>query len=136
VICHAPTSDRSAEPDHRYVYWIDPAVFRRVRGELRSLGYRLRAAPLTPRRAVGSRGKRLMYTPPGRWNGLSDPRGSWYRESMRAGLYMVVSDHRLPEGLGAFLSVELSGWIGVRPIGVGGRCGGRGACSSEFVGSG
>ncbi len=107
MICLTPKPDRSSEPARRYVYWIDPAAFERVKSRLRALGYRLRAAPLTPCQALRSRGRRLVYTPPSRWNGFCNRQGSWYRESMRAGLYMVVSDHRLPDGLEAFLAVEL-----------------------------
>ncbi|MCL4742042.1 MAG: hypothetical protein KJZ54_07545 [Phycisphaerales bacterium] len=136
MIRTAPKPDHCAEPAHRYVYWIDAGAFGRACGELRTRGYRLCAARATPRGAVRTRGRRLVYTPPVRSSGLCDRSGSWYRESMRAGLYMIVSDHRLPEGWGAFLSVKVGGRGDGGPIGVGGACVGRGARPSRFVRSG
>ena len=52
-------------------------------------------------------GARVFYASPQAWNRVCARQGSWYRDSDRAGQYMLVSAERLPPEHDAWLDAEM-----------------------------
>jgi hypothetical protein len=96
------------ENETRHLYWFDLGDFESSRKLLSAAGYRLKATLLTPCQVLRAQGKTLVFAPPEVWSRVCVRQGSWYRASGRRGHYMVMSDHRLPEALDAFLDSEMS----------------------------
>ncbi len=94
--------------DQRFVYWMPPEAFTRVRDALMLHGYSFTPAILTPCQALRSQGRRLVYTAPEKWSGFCNRQGAWYRDSHRNGDWMLVSDHELPKPAAQHLDTRLA----------------------------
>lgn len=97
----------TGDPATRYLYWLTREDFDWAKGFLQQLGYNFDRTLMTPCQVLTARGQHLVYAPPGVWNGMCRRQGSWYRESHRAGQYMIMSDHPLPDPLPTYLDAEM-----------------------------
>jgi hypothetical protein len=98
----------TTRPYTRYIYWLDKDVLKAVKPELKSFGYQLKGAKMTPCETLNARGKVVFYAGPQLWSRLCTRQGSWYRQSDKAGKTLLVSDHPLPEVMQTYLDAQLS----------------------------
>jgi hypothetical protein len=94
-------------PENRYLYWFKKEDFSASRDFLEKEGYKLSSTLLTPCQVLKSRGRDIIYAPPEVWSRICVRQGSWYRESVKEGHYMLMSDHKLPDTLEKFLDAEM-----------------------------
>ena len=94
--------------ERRYLYWFDEADFVTSKAFLEGEGYHLQSTLVTPCQVLRSRGREILYAPPGVWSRLCVRQGSWYRTSDRNGKTMLMSDHRLPADLDSFFDAEMT----------------------------
>lgn len=99
---------RTAEPEKRYLYWFTKEDFGGSRDFLAAKGYKLTSTLLTPCQVLNSRGRNVTYAPPEVWSRICVRQGSWYRDSIKEGHYMLMSDHKLPDDLDRFMDAEMS----------------------------
>jgi len=92
----------------RYLYWIDRSYFEGARSVLKAAGFKVSGALLTPCQVLHATGREIVYAAPELWSRMCVRQGSWYRDSQRQGLYMLMSAERLPAILDSFLDAELS----------------------------
>lgn len=74
----------------KYVYWLTEKEADRARKTLQDQGLKVRMAkgvPCTPLDAFN----KISIVAPSIWNDICHRQGSWYRESEKNGLYLVVS---------------------------------------------
>lgn len=90
-----------------YLYWMNPDEFENARGLLKANGFTLSATLLTPCQVMRAKGNKVMYAPPSVWSRLCVRQGSWYRESVKAGKTMLMSEKRLPKELDSHLDATL-----------------------------
>jgi hypothetical protein len=95
-------------PQKRYLYWFKKNEFSACRDYLLEKGYTLTSTLLTPCQVLKSYGGNLIYAPPEVWSRICVRQGSWYRQSIKEGQYMLMSDHKLPDSLDKFVEVEMS----------------------------
>ena len=98
----------STEPIHRFLYWFEKEDFSLSRKFLELEGYKLTSTLLTPCQVLKSRGHDILFAPPEVWSRICVRQGSWYRESVKKGRYMLMSDHKLPNSLDKYLDAEMS----------------------------
>ena len=96
------------KPLERHLYWLSKDDFLWAKDWLREQGYKLAAARLTPCQVLRATQKRVYYAAPEVWNFMCSRQGSWYRKSGRRGLYMMMSEERLPTEMDRFRDAELS----------------------------
>ena len=92
----------------QFLYWFPEADFQRARDLLKSEGYSVSAAVLTPCQVMKAEGNRVVYAPPAVWTRICRRQSTWYRSSRRAGHFMLMSARRLPPKLEPFFDAELS----------------------------
>ena len=93
----------------QYLYWLPASDFPEARTVLKSAGYAVSSAVLTPCQVMKAGGMRAVYAPPAVWTRICTRQGTWYESSRRAGEFMLMSGRRLPPELDRFLDAELSG---------------------------
>lgn len=85
---------KAGKPYEKHVYWIDEEEEARLRGELAGKRVRLKRAKgvvCTPLDEIN----RIASVPPEVWNDTCGRQGSWYRESEKRGLFLIVSSFPL-----------------------------------------
>lgn len=87
----------------KHIYWFPQSDFVTLESDLKSTGFGLKSARRTSCGTLNAKGKTVRYASPELFNGLCNRQGSWYRESNRAGSYLVVSEEKLPEHYNRFL---------------------------------
>ncbi|HET6521649.1 MAG TPA: hypothetical protein VFG47_17790 [Geminicoccaceae bacterium] len=92
----------------QYLYWLPEGDFERAKAHLTASGVRMTRASYTPCQVLKAAGDGVTYAAPSVWSGSCRRQGSWYRESSRAGQYMLVSARRLPAMFDRFLDAELA----------------------------
>jgi hypothetical protein len=92
----------------RYLYWLPEGDFERAKSHLTRSGIRMTRAWYTPCQVLKAAGGEVVYARPEVWSGSCARQGSWYRESSRAGQYMLMSDRRLPAEFDRFLDAEIA----------------------------
>lgn len=97
---------KSSDPD-RFLYWLDEAAFRLLSPILKSAGFSLSSASLTPCQVLRAHDKKVCYATPSVWSRMCVRQGSWYRNSSREGMYMVVSAVRLPDAFAPYLDAMM-----------------------------
>jgi len=90
-----------------YLYWLSQEEFDNAKGVLKANGFTLSATVLTPCQVMRAKGHKVMYAPPSVWSRLCVRQGSWYRESVRAGKTMLMSENRLPKEMDSYLDAIL-----------------------------
>ena len=92
---------------NRFLYWFKKEDFSASRDFLVKEGYTLSSTLLTPCQVLKSRGRDILFAPPEVWSRICVRQGSWYRQSVKEGHYMLMSDHKLPEALDKFMDAEM-----------------------------
>lgn len=92
----------------RYIYWLDNNALNTVSPDLKSFGYKLTGAKMTPCETLNANGKTVFFAKPQIWNRMCTRQGSWYRESDKSGKTLLVSDHPLPEVMRTYLDAEMT----------------------------
>lgn len=80
----------------KHIYWIDPQTEARLRQDLAARGIRLKSAKgvvCTPLDEIN----RISSVAPEVWDDTCGRQGSWYRQSDRNGLFLVVSSFPLDD---------------------------------------
>ena len=85
------------KPYEKFIYWIDANELESVKTQVKDAGYSVSRALKTPCEVLNARGKKVMIGTPEIWSLICKRQGSWYRDSNRAGKYLLVSAERLPE---------------------------------------
>lgn len=91
----------------RYIYWMEEDDFNAMKESLPKEGVKLSGVMMTPCEVLRAKGNKALYASPQVWSFMCKRQGSWYRESERAGKYMVASEKKLPEKYDAFLDTEM-----------------------------
>jgi hypothetical protein len=92
---------------NRFLYWFKNEDFSASRDFLVREGYTLTSTLLTPCQVLKSRGRDIIFAPPEVWSRICVRQGSWYRQSVKEGHYMLMSDHKLPDALDKFMDAEM-----------------------------
>ena len=94
-------------PEKRFLYWFTPKDFEESKVFLIKEGYTLSSTLLTPCQVLKSRDRHILFAPPEVWSRICIRQGSWYRDSVKKGNYMLMSDHQLPHRLDRFMDAEM-----------------------------
>lgn len=94
---------------NKHIYWVPRNEFIKFKNELETTEFKLRPVKKTSCETLNAKNKTVLYASPGIFNGLCNRQGSWYRESNKAGNYLVVSEEKLPEKYHHYLDASLSG---------------------------
>ena len=100
------TSEKIIENNSRYnkhIYWIPGSEFQKFKNDLNSTEFKLKPVKKTSCETLNAKSKTGRYASPNIFSGLCNRQGSWYRESNKAGCYLVVSEERLAEKYNQFL---------------------------------
>lgn len=92
----------------RYIYWVPAEIVGEIRQNLKLADYSFNPPVSSQCKALITAGKKLGYLSPGAFNRVCSRQGSWYRNSGKAGMHAIVSDHRLPGELDSFLDIEMT----------------------------
>lgn len=90
-----------------HLYWFNENEFNNAKVLLKESGYSLSATILTPCQVMRAQGKKVVYAPPSVWSRMCIRQGSWYRDSEKKGMTMLMSEDRLPELLDGNLEATL-----------------------------
>lgn len=80
----------------KHIYWMPESVFQHFKQNIKDTGFTLHKVISTPCETLRAKGNKIRYASPGIFSGMCNRQGSWYRNSDRAGKYLLVSEHRLP----------------------------------------
>ena len=100
--------EQGAAVPSRFLYWFEEADFFRVKKQLVQQGFSVASTKLTPCQVMKASGKKVVYATPEVWSRMCVRQGSWYRDSRRAGQYMMMSEGKLPDAFDAFLDAEIA----------------------------
>ncbi len=92
----------------KYIYWLPDNDFVKFENDVRSTEFELKPARKTSCGTLNAKGKTVRYASPEIFSGLCKRQGSWYRESNKAGSYLVVSEEKLPEKYNQFLDAKIT----------------------------
>jgi len=92
----------------KYIYWIASNDFTSFKNDLESNNFELRPVKKTSCETLKAKKNIIRYASPEIFNGLCKRQGSWYRESNKAGKYLVVSNEKLLNKYDSFLDTTLS----------------------------
>jgi len=93
----------------KHIYWFPYREFVKFENDIKSTEFELKSARKTSCGTLNAKDKIVRYASPEIFNGLCNRQGSWYRESNRAGSYLVVSEEKLPEKYNQFLDAKFIG---------------------------
>jgi len=79
----------------KFIYWIAPAQFDSFIKDVRCVGFEIYPVKKTSCETLKAKGKIIRFASPAIFSGLCKRQGSWYRESNKAGYYLVTSAERL-----------------------------------------
>ncbi len=88
--------NQQAEINQKNIYWLPKKVFRKLQTEIKTTDLNLQVAISTPCETLRAKGNTIKYASPRIFSGLCKRQGSWYRNSNRFGLYLLVGETRLP----------------------------------------
>ena len=94
--------------EKRHLYWFSPDAFASLKLAAPSHGIKLTTTVLTPCQVLRVSPGQAIYAPPSVWSRMCVRQGSWYRDSQRAGQYMVMSAERLPAMFDQYLDAEVA----------------------------
>jgi hypothetical protein len=92
----------------RFIYWLYENELDAIKPDLITRGYKFGSAKLTPCETLSANAEKLIYAKPQLWSRLCVRQGSWYRQSSKAGKTLLVSEHKLPSIMDAYIDAELS----------------------------
>lgn len=92
----------------KYIYWMPHNEFVKFESNLKSTEFELKPARKTSCGTLNAKGKSVRYASPEIFSGLCKRQGSWYRESNKAGSYLVVSEEKLPDKYSQFLDSKIT----------------------------
>ena len=87
----------------KHIYWIPDCEFIKFKDDLQETEFTLKSVRKTSCETLNAKNKTVRYASPKIFSGLCKRQGSWYRESNKAGSYLVVSEEKLPEKYDHFL---------------------------------
>jgi len=93
---------------NKHIYWVPGDTFNSFKAELSTTEFKLKPVYKTSCETLNAKNKTVRYASPKIFNGLCNRQGSWYRESNKAGSYLVVSDEKLPEKYNLYLDASIS----------------------------
>jgi len=94
---------------NKHIYWVPGSEFIKFKNDLNSTEFKLYPVTKTSCETLKAKNKTVRYASPEIFNGLCNRQGSWYRESNKAGSYLVVSEEKLPEKYNHYMDANLSG---------------------------
>jgi len=94
---------------HKHIYWVPAGEFADFENDLNSTEFKLKPVNKTSCETLNAENKTVCYASPKIFNGLCNRQGSWYRESNKAGNYLVVSEGQLPDKYNQYLEANISG---------------------------
>ena len=80
----------------KYMYWVPSDEFGAVVKALKCLNIQLAGSRLTPCETLRMSEKKAIYASPSVFNRMCVRQGSWYRNSVRNGKYLLLSPVKLP----------------------------------------
>ena len=89
------------------IYWVPGQEFEKFKKELKAIEFKLKPVYKTSCETLNAKNKTVRYASPKVFNGLCNRQGSWYRESNKAGNYLVVSAEKLPEKYDRYLDASI-----------------------------
>lgn len=92
----------------KYIYWVPAAAIDATVGRLTADGYQLRKTFGSQCEVLKCAGKRLGHAEPAGFNRMCKRQGSWYRHSAKAGMHLIVADHRLPNYMQRYLDATMA----------------------------
>ncbi len=93
----------------KHIYWIPGSEFMNLMDDLESTELKLKPVKKTSCETLNAKNKTVRYASPEIFSGLCKRQGSWYRESNKAGCYLVVSEEKLPEQYEQYLDADITG---------------------------
>ncbi len=94
---------------NKYIYWVTGDEFEQFKNDLSSSGFIIRPVRKTSCETLNAKNNIVRYASPEIFNGLCNRQGSWYRQSNKAGCYLVVSEQKLPEKHTRYLDSNIVG---------------------------
>ena len=92
----------------KYIYWLPHNDFVKFENDVKPTEFELKPARKTSCGTLNAKGKTVRYASPEIFSGLCKRQGSWYRESNKAGSYLVVSEEKLPDKYNQFLDANIT----------------------------
>lgn len=92
----------------KHIYWVPGQEFETFKTQMKNSEFKLKPVYKTSCETLNAKNKTVRYAAPKIFNGLCNRQGSWYRESNKAGSYLVVSDIPLPEKYNRYLDANLN----------------------------
>ena len=93
---------------NRFIYWVPAVKIDDAKQSLGRLGYKLNKPMGSQCEVLKTSGKKLGFASPDVFSRLCKRQGSWYRNSVKNGCYLIVSDHRLNSSLDQYLDAEMT----------------------------
>ena len=93
---------------NKHIYWVPGSEFKKFKDDLNSTEFKLKPVKKTSCETLNAKNRAVRYASPKIFSGLCKRQGSWYRESNRAGSYLVVSEERLPEKYNQYMNANLT----------------------------
>ena len=93
----------------KHIYWFPHSEFVKFENDIKSTAFELKSARKTSCGTLNAKDKTVRYASPEIFSGVCKRQGSWYRESNKAGSYLVVSEEKLPEKYDHFLDAIFVG---------------------------
>jgi hypothetical protein len=91
----------------KHIYWVPGEEFVNFKNEIKSTDFKIKPVYKTSCETLNAKNKTLRYASPRIFNGLCSRQGSWYRESNKAGNYLVVSEEQLPEKYNQYMDASI-----------------------------
>ena len=92
---------------NKYIYWIPGNEFIKFEHDLKSTEFKLRPVKKTSCETLNAKDKCVRYASAEIFSGLCKRQDSWYRDSDKAGSYLVVSEEELPQKYRQYLDAKL-----------------------------
>lgn len=89
------------------IYWVPGHEFETFKHELKKSEFKLKPVYKTSCETLNAKNKTVRYASPKIFNGLCNRQGSWYRESNKAGSYLVVSEEKLSEKYNLYMDASI-----------------------------
>lgn len=91
-----------------HIYWLPAQTFQALGNALHPMGLRLRGSKMTPCETLRAGGDTVVYATPQVFSRMCKRQGSWYRDSVRNGQFLVLSPRRLPAPFAEHLDAEIA----------------------------
>ena len=92
----------------KHIYWMSKEVFYEFRKYIAKTDYKLSSVSKTPCETLKARDNRIRYASPSIFDRLCTRQSSWYRNSDKAGMYLVVSAQSMPDIYHRYLDATIS----------------------------